>query len=117
MKTFVSTDLQSASVSMKVASLVDPIDILNFASAASTAVTRESSSTATAEKLVRLGVEETITSKSAVSEILLNEVVGRSSSSNEDPIFVGDLGEVVRQYERWCRNLPRIEPFYGILLI
>ncbi|KAI9000228.1 pyridoxal-dependent decarboxylase [Gaertneriomyces semiglobifer] len=32
----------------------------------------------------------------------------------EDSFFVGDLGEVVRQYDQWRALLPRVEPFYAV---
>ena len=63
--------------------------------------------------------------KRAVSELVdiatISEVVLKKLASgaddvhvDEDPFFVGDLGEVVRQYRRWIKNLPRIEPFFAI---
>ncbi len=35
-------------------------------------------------------------------------------SNAESAFFVSDLGEVYRQYCRWVRNLPRVEPFYAV---
>jgi len=32
----------------------------------------------------------------------------------EHSFFIADLGEVYRQFLRWKRNLPRIEPFYAV---
>ncbi|CAN6674970.1 ornithine decarboxylase [Trichomonascus vanleenenianus] len=32
----------------------------------------------------------------------------------EDSFFVADLGVVYRQYQRWLKNLPRVEPFYAV---
>ena len=32
----------------------------------------------------------------------------------EHSFFIADLGEVYRQFIRWKRNLPRIEPFYAV---
>jgi len=34
--------------------------------------------------------------------------------TNNEPFFIADLGEVVRKYKQWKKNLPRIEPFYAI---
>ena len=34
--------------------------------------------------------------------------------ADEDAFFVADLGEVVRQYQRWRSLLPRIEPYYAV---
>lgn len=36
-------------------------------------------------------------------------------AGHEDAFFVGDMGEVYRQFVRWKKHLPRIEPFYGKL--
>lgn len=33
----------------------------------------------------------------------------------EKAFFVADLSVVYNQYERWKRNLPEVEPFYGML--
>jgi ornithine decarboxylase len=38
-------------------------------------------------------------------------------AGNEDAFFVADLGDVYRQHMRWKVNLPRIEPFYGMLFL
>ena len=38
-------------------------------------------------------------------------------NADEDAFFVADLGEVYRQHLRWKRNLPRVKPFYGEILI
>lgn len=35
---------------------------------------------------------------------------------DEDTFFVADLGDVYRQHMRWKKNLPRVKPFYGMLL-
>lgn len=32
----------------------------------------------------------------------------------EEPFFVGDLGIVVKQFDKWKMLLPRVEPFYAI---
>ena len=32
----------------------------------------------------------------------------------EYSFFIADLGEVYRQFIRWKKNLPRIEPFYAV---
>ena len=32
----------------------------------------------------------------------------------EQSFFIADLGEVYRQFVRWKKNLPRIEPFYAV---
>jgi hypothetical protein len=31
----------------------------------------------------------------------------------DEPFFVADLGQVIRQHRRWRLNLPNVHPFYG----
>lgn len=31
----------------------------------------------------------------------------------DEPFFVADLGQVIRQYQCWTRNLPNVRPYYG----
>lgn len=35
------------------------------------------------------------------------------SIADEEPFFVADLGQAVRQHRRWKSALPRVHPFYG----
>ena len=35
-------------------------------------------------------------------------------SQNEDPLFIVNIGDVIRQYELWMHYLPNIKPFYAI---
>ena len=35
------------------------------------------------------------------------------SVTDEEPFFVADLGQVVRQHRRWKSALPHVHPFYG----
>jgi ornithine decarboxylase len=37
--------------------------------------------------------------------------------SGDESFFVVDLGEVSRQHQRWKRNLPDVQPYYGKLTI
>ncbi|KAJ3035896.1 hypothetical protein HDV00_003296 [Rhizophlyctis rosea] len=37
--------------------------------------------------------------------------------SEEDAFYVGDMGEVVRQHAQFRKLLPRVEPFYGMLML
>lgn len=37
-----------------------------------------------------------------------------SSRDLEDPLYVVDLGAIVRLYEAWTRALPRVQPFYAV---
>lgn len=32
---------------------------------------------------------------------------------DDEPFFVADLGQVYQQHQRWTRNLPAVQPFYG----
>lgn len=34
--------------------------------------------------------------------------------SRENAFFLGDLGDIVRKYEKWSELLPRVEPFYAV---
>ena len=36
------------------------------------------------------------------------------SIEDDEPFFVADLGQVIRQHRRWKRHLPDVLPFYGI---
>eukprot|EP00158_Paraphelidium_tribonemae_P008622 Partr_v1_DN28630_c2_g1_i4_m50071 putative ornithine decarboxylase len=52
--------------------------------------------------------------ESSVSTIMQQRIDDRSAPDCEDAFFVADIGELVSQYVRWKKNLPRIEPFYAI---
>lgn len=41
-------------------------------------------------------------------------IVKRSAVGGDDPFFVADLGQIVRQHRRWIQNMPGIRPFYGM---
>ena len=50
----------------------------------------------------------------SVHEIMTARVALASTHEDgEDPFFVADMGDIIRQYDQWIRALPRIEPFYG----
>lgn len=34
--------------------------------------------------------------------------------NNDDAFYIVDLGKIIKQYERWTKNLPNIKPFYAI---
>ena len=36
------------------------------------------------------------------------------SSQSEDPLFIVNIGDVIRQYELWMHHLPNIKPFYAV---
>jgi len=42
---------------------------------------------------------------------LLDDESGRVE--DDEPFFVADLGQVYKQHQRWTRNLPAVQPFYG----
>ena len=48
----------------------------------------------------------------SVAQIIENELL---TQKGEEPFFVADMGEVIRQHLKWRKLLPRIEPFYGKL--
>lgn len=35
-------------------------------------------------------------------------------SQSEDPFFIVNIGDVIKQYEKWIHHLPNIKPFYAI---
>lgn len=61
------------------------------------------------------------TAKQLIGDALKNKVAGIDHDlcdpGDEDTFFVADLGEVYRQHMRWKKNLPRVKPFYGKLLV
>ncbi|KAJ8325145.1 Ornithine decarboxylase [Batrachochytrium dendrobatidis] len=51
----------------------------------------------------------------SISEIIQSRVtLDKSHPDSENPFFVADLGDVVRQHQQWKALLPRVEPFYAI---
>ncbi|QKF93844.1 ornithine decaroboxylase [Fadolivirus algeromassiliense] len=44
------------------------------------------------------------------------DIVGMYLENNqsEDPFFIVNLGDVIRQYKKWEHYLPRIKPFYAV---
>jgi ornithine decarboxylase len=36
------------------------------------------------------------------------------NNQSEDPFFLVNIGDVIKQYERWIHHLPNIKPFYAI---
>ncbi|KAJ3212670.1 Antizyme inhibitor 1 [Entophlyctis luteolus] len=52
-------------------------------------------------------------------EVIMNEKMAHYYSlvdnfEEEDPFFVADMGEVIRQHIQWKEMLPRVEPFYAM---
>jgi ornithine decarboxylase len=35
-------------------------------------------------------------------------------SDKDDPFYVMDVGEVLRKHAEWCRELPRVRPYYAV---
>ena len=50
-------------------------------------------------------------------ESRIARIIKRSAIGGDDPFFVADLGQIVRQHRRWIQNMPGIRPFYGMLLL
>ncbi|KAI8900084.1 hypothetical protein BC833DRAFT_316135 [Globomyces pollinis-pini] len=44
---------------------------------------------------------------------ILRDGVSKHDIEEQDPFYVADLSEVVRQYKKWQQLLPRVQPFYG----
>lgn len=36
-----------------------------------------------------------------------------NSGNQEDPFYVLNIGDIVKQHEEWLAYLPRIKPYYG----
>lgn len=49
-------------------------------------------------------------------ESRIARILKRSAIGGDDPFFVADLGQIIRQHRRWLQNMPGIRPFYGMLL-
>jgi len=48
----------------------------------------------------------------SVQDVIRSHIL--EDEDNEDPFFVCDIGQIVRQHVKWITNLPRIEPFYAV---
>jgi ornithine decarboxylase len=46
--------------------------------------------------------------------ILANKVHAVGREDKDDAFFVADLGDIVRKYDVWCSQLPRVEPHYAV---
>lgn len=56
----------------------------------------------TAEELLNLAIRNYI-----------SRLTSRPTIAQDESFFVADLGQVVRQHQRWTQNLPGVRPFYG----
>jgi ornithine decarboxylase len=36
------------------------------------------------------------------------------NNENDNAFFIVDFGKIIRQYQRWVQNLPRIKPYYAV---
>jgi diaminopimelate decarboxylase len=50
--------------------------------------------------------------KSGVQHLLQQEL--RRSASNDEPFFVVSVDAIVQQFNRWQREMPRVQPFYAV---
>lgn len=41
-------------------------------------------------------------------------IINRSVVGGDEAFFVADLGYVAQQHQRWLRNFPDVQPYYGI---
>lgn len=46
--------------------------------------------------------------------IVVNKANARGRVDKHDALFVGDMGDVVKKYNKWKAMLPRVEPFYAV---
>jgi ornithine decarboxylase len=67
------------------------------------------------KELCHAPYEPLITNARPVAE-LMNEHMTKILRDEEpdDAFYVADVGEVIRQHDRWKTNLPNVEPFYAI---
>ena len=62
-------------------------------------------------------LKDLVPSTHSVSQLIQQRLENQDSENDGDEAFyVGDLGELVRQYIQWKKLLPRIEPFFGRIL-
>ena len=47
-------------------------------------------------------------------DLPVHDVLVQQSNDTEDAFMVADVGEILRQHERWTANLPNVEPFYAV---
>jgi ornithine decarboxylase len=59
-------------------------------------------------------IKETIPVLTRSIASILKTNVSKRDIEEEDPFYVCDLGEVVRQYQQWKEMLPRVKPFYAV---
>ncbi|KAK3584393.1 hypothetical protein CHS0354_010168 [Potamilus streckersoni] len=50
-----------------------------------------------------------IVSKPYISDFVLYSFQGRDSS-----LVLADLGDIIKRYNRWEQNLPRVKPYYAV---
>lgn len=61
----------------------------------------------------RLSTRPKIDSR-AVTDILKAKAMNMVDYDSEDPFYVADLAQVMRQYNEWKELLPRVSPFYAV---
>lgn len=52
--------------------------------------------------------------KKPYMELVQERVAQLELQHREDAFFLGDLGDIVKKYEKWTELLPRVEPFYAV---
>ncbi|XP_061099503.1 ornithine decarboxylase 1-like [Conger conger] len=50
----------------------------------------------------------------SVQDLIDQRIKALSASDAKDAFYVADLGEVVRRYLLWVREIPRVTPFYAV---
>lgn len=63
-------------------------------------------------KNTKLSVD--ITKETGSDSIIPSKINARGREDKDDAFFVADLGDIVRKYKLWKRELPRVEPFYAV---
>lgn len=46
--------------------------------------------------------------------VVVRKVGARNGENKHDAFFVGNMGDIVKKYNKWVAMLPRVEPFYAV---
>ncbi|XP_061099389.1 ornithine decarboxylase 1-like [Conger conger] len=50
----------------------------------------------------------------SVQDVIDQKIDTLRAEESKEAFFVADLGEVVRRYQLWVREMPRVTPFYAV---
>ena len=55
-----------------------------------------------------------VTKDSDLDSVISSKINARGREDKDDAFFVADLGDIVRKFKLWKKELPRVEPFYAV---